>query len=41
MTNPNAPPQAIVEDIVQPPGEMVLAERLARLGAAIPIVIKA
>lgn len=35
MTNPYAPPQAIVEDIVQPPGEMVLAERLTRLGAAI------
>ena len=35
MTNPYAPPQAIVEDIVEPPGEMVLAERLTRLGAAI------
>ena len=35
MTNPYAPPQAIVEDIVQAPGEMVLAERLTRLGAAI------
>lgn len=35
MTNPYAPPQAIVEDIVEPAGEMVLAERLTRLGAAI------
>ena len=35
MTNPYAPPQAIVEDIVQAPGEIVLAERLTRLGAAI------
>ena len=35
MTNPYAPPQAVVEDIVQPSGEMVLAERVTRLGAAI------
>jgi uncharacterized RDD family membrane protein YckC len=35
VTNPYAPPRAIVEDIVQAPGEMVLAERLTRLGAAI------
>lgn len=35
MTNPYAPPQAIVDDIVQPAAEMVLAERLTRLGAAI------
>jgi uncharacterized RDD family membrane protein YckC len=35
VTNPYAPPQDIVEDIVQPPEEMVLAERLTRLGASI------
>ena len=35
MTNPYAPPQAVVEDIIQPTEEMVPAERLTRLGAAI------
>jgi uncharacterized RDD family membrane protein YckC len=35
VTNPYAPPQAIVEDILQPTEEMVPAERLTRLGAAI------
>jgi uncharacterized RDD family membrane protein YckC len=35
VTNPYAPPQAVVDDIIQPPEEMMLAERLTRLGAAI------
>ena len=35
MTNPYAPPQAIVEDIVDPLDELVLADRGTRLGAAI------
>jgi len=35
MTNPYAPPQAIVEDIVDPVDEFVLADRGTRLGAAI------
>lgn len=35
MTNPYAPPQAIVEDIVDPFEKVVLADRGTRLGAAI------
>ena len=35
MTNPYAPPQAVVEDIVDPFDEIVLADRGTRLGAAI------
>ena len=35
MTNPYAPPQAIVEDIVDPFERVVLADRGTRLGAAI------
>jgi uncharacterized RDD family membrane protein YckC len=35
MTNPYAPPQAIVEDIVDPFDKIVLADRGTRLGAAI------
>jgi uncharacterized RDD family membrane protein YckC len=35
MSNPYAPPQAAVLDIVDPRAQNVLAERLTRLGAAI------
>jgi uncharacterized RDD family membrane protein YckC len=35
MTNPYAPPQAIVEDVVDPFEKVVLADRGTRLGAAI------
>ena len=35
MTNPYAPPQAIVDDIVDPFDKVVLADRGTRLGAAI------
>ena len=35
MTNPYAPPQAVVQDVVDPQAGIVLAERGARLGAAI------
>ena len=35
MINPYAPPQAIVEDIVDPFEKVVLADRSTRLGAAI------
>ena len=35
MTNPYAPPRAIVDDIAESSDEMVPAERLTRLGAAI------
>jgi uncharacterized RDD family membrane protein YckC len=35
MSNPYAPPQAAVLDIVDPQAQNVLAERLTRLGAAI------
>jgi uncharacterized RDD family membrane protein YckC len=35
MTNPYAPPRAIVEDIVDPFEKVVLADRGTRLGAAI------
>jgi uncharacterized RDD family membrane protein YckC len=35
MTNPYAPPQAVVQDVVDPQAGIVLADRGARLGAAI------
>lgn len=35
MTNPYAPPQAVVEDIIDPGAPLVPADRGARLGAAI------
>ena len=35
MTNPYAPPQAVVEDIPAPDGQFEPAERITRLGAAI------
>jgi len=35
MTNPYAPPQAVVQDIVDPAAGIVLAERGTRLGASI------
>jgi uncharacterized RDD family membrane protein YckC len=35
MTNPYAPPQAVVEDILDPAAGIVLAERGTRLGASI------
>ena len=35
MTNPYAPPQAVVEDIVDPFEKVVLADRGTRLGAAV------
>jgi len=35
MTNPYAPPQAVVEDIVDPFEKVLLADRGTRLGAAI------
>lgn len=35
MTNPYAPPQAVVEDVVDPAAGIQLAERSTRLGAAL------
>lgn len=35
MTNPYAPPQAVVQDVIDPAAGMVLADRGTRLGAAL------
>lgn len=35
MTNPYAPPQAVVQDVVDPAADILLADRGTRLGAAL------